>query len=98
MTSQSYNVNTMKALNEKTTVYLDPKIKKSVQYYALRDDSSLSAVINEKLIEYLEDMADIASLEEARISDDEYVPFEKLVDDLGLDFNEIRSKAQIERQ
>lgn len=88
----------MKSVNEKTTIYLDPKIKKSVQYYALRDDSSLSAVINEKLLEYLEDMADIAALEDARNSNDEYIPFEKLVEDLGLDFAEIRSKAQIERQ
>lgn len=88
----------MKTTNEKTTIYLDPKIKKSVQYYALRDARSLSGIINERLFEYLEDMADIAALEEARNSGDTYEPFEKFVDDLGLDFNEIRSKAQIERQ
>jgi len=88
----------MKTTNEKTTIYLDPKIKKSVQYYALRDARSLSAIINERLFEYLEDMADVAALKEARESSDVYEPFEKFVDDLGLDFDEIRSKAQIERQ
>ena len=44
--------------SEKTTIYLDPKVKKSVQYYALRDDSSLSKIINDRLSDYLEDMAD----------------------------------------
>ncbi len=88
----------MKTINEKTTIYLDPKIKKSVQHYALRDASSLSAIINERLFEYLEDMADVAALEEAHKSSDEYVSFEKLVNDLGLDFDEIRSKSQSERQ
>jgi predicted DNA-binding protein len=88
----------MKTINEKTTIYLDPKIKKSVQYYALRDARSLSAIINDRLIEYLEDMADISALEETRNSKDEYVPFEKFVQELGIDFDEIRSKAQIEHQ
>lgn len=88
----------MKTTNEKTTIYLDPKIKKSVQYYALRDDRSLSAIINERLFEYLEDMADTTALKEARDSNDIYEPFEKFVKDLGLDFDEIRSKAEVERQ
>jgi predicted DNA-binding protein len=88
----------MKTINEKTTIYLDPKVKKSVQYYALRNASSLSAIINERLFEYLEDMADISALEEARKSKDEYEPMEKFVSELGLDFDEIRSKAQIERK
>ncbi|MEI7674781.1 MAG: hypothetical protein WCI60_03540 [bacterium] len=88
----------MKVSNEKTTIYLDPKIKKSVQYYALRDDRSLSALINERLVEYLEDMADITALQDARNSKDEFVMFEKFVEDLGLNVDEIRSKAQVERQ
>jgi hypothetical protein len=88
----------MKVSNEKTTIYLDPKIKKSVQYYALRDDRSLSALINERLLEYLEDMADITALQDARNSKDEFVMFEKFVEDLGLNVDEIRSKAQVERQ
>ena len=63
----------MKTFNEKTTIYLNPKIKKSVQYYALRDASSLSAIINEKLFEYLEDMTDIVALEEARDDVEDFV-------------------------
>lgn len=85
---------TNKPTNEKTTIYLDPRIKKSVQYYALRDDSSLSQIINDRLYEYLEDMADIAALEEARNDGEEPIPFEQAVKELGLDLDEIQRKAQ----
>jgi hypothetical protein len=88
----------MNITNVKTTIYLDPKIKKSVQYYALRDSSSLSAIINNKLYEYLEDMADAVALENERNNDNDYISFENIVEDLGLDLNEIRNKAQAERQ
>lgn len=87
----------MKTINEKTTIYLNPKIKKSVQYYALRDASSLSAIINEKLFEYLEDMADGAALEEARNDGEDFVSIEEAIKELGLDINEVQSKAQKER-
>lgn len=87
----------MKTINEKTTIYLNPKIKKSVQYYALRDASSLSAIINEKLFEYLEDMADVAALDEARNNGEDFVSIEQVIKELGLDSDEVRSKAQNER-
>jgi len=88
----------MKRSNEKTTIYLDPKLKKSVQYYALRDDKSLSAIINEKLFEYLEDMADMAALNDARKTSDDFLSLQEVIEDLGLDINEIRSKTQVERK
>jgi predicted DNA-binding protein len=88
----------MKASNEKTTIYLNPKIKKSVQYYALRDSSSLSAIINEKLYEYLEDMADIAALEEARNNGEDMLSIEQVIKELGLDSDKVRSKAQKKRR
>ncbi|HUD06674.1 MAG TPA: DUF6290 family protein [Candidatus Saccharimonadales bacterium] len=88
----------MKSVNEKTTIYIDPRIKRSVQYYALRDARSLSAIINEKLFEYLEDMADIAAIKEARKEKDEFIPFEQAVKELGLNLDEIRSEAKAERK
>jgi hypothetical protein len=87
---------TTKSTNGRTTIYLDPKIKKSVQYYALRDDSSLSQIINDKLYEYLEDMSDLAEIE--RIKDEPTVAFEDVVKELGLDLNEIRRKTEKERR
>ncbi len=88
----------MKTTNEKTTIYLNPRIKKSVQHYALRDSRSLSEIINEKLFEYLEDMADRTALSKARKESDEFVTLDQMVHELGLDLNEIRGHAQTERQ
>ncbi len=88
----------MSKTRERTTVYLDPKIKKSVQYYALRDDSSLSEIINERLFEYLEDMADIAAIEEARKEPGDFIPLEQVVKELGFDIDEIRRHSEAERK
>ncbi len=85
---------TNKSQNEKTTIYLDPKVKKSVQYYALRDDSSLSKIINDKLYEYLEDMADIAALEEANNDNEMPIPLDQAIKELGFDINELHRRAQ----
>ena len=79
-----------KQANEKTTIYLDPKIKKSVQYYALRDNSSLSQIINDKLFAYLEDQADIAVLQE-RDKDAEFIPLEEVLEEFGLDEKDLQS-------
>ena len=88
----------MKISNEKTTVYLDPRVKKSVKYYAVRDERSLSDIINEKLFEYLEDMADLAALKEAKKDGEEFIPFEQVLSELGLDLDEIQTTAQAERK
>lgn len=82
--------------NEKTTIYLDPRVKKSVQYYALHDDKSMSEIINERLFAYLEDRADIMAADEARNDGEEAIPFKQAVKELGLDFNEIRRQAKAE--
>lgn len=80
--------------NEKTTIYLDPKIKKNVQHYAIQNNSSLSEIINKKLIEYLEDMIDSHEFEKAKLENkDGYIPIEQAIRELGLSVDEIRSKA-----
>lgn len=84
----------MSTSSEKTTIYLNPKIKKSVQYYALRDDSSLSKIINTKLEEYLEDMADIAALEKTKNTGETFISLEQAAKELGFDIDEIRNKAR----
>lgn len=84
--------------NEKTTIYLDPRIKKSVQYYALRDDSSLSQIINEKLFEYLEDQSDRAALETAQAEKGTLVSLGQVMKDLALDDHEIQHHIQAERR
>lgn len=84
--------------NQKTTIYLDPRIKKGVQYYALRDDSSLSRIINEKLFEYLEDQADRAAVENAQAEKGSFVSLEQVIKELALDDHEIQRQVQAERR
>lgn len=74
----------MSDTTEKTTIYLDPKVKKSVQYYALRDDSSLSQIINTQLEAYIEDMADIAVVAE-RMKNPEFVSWKEVKRQLKAD-------------
>jgi hypothetical protein len=83
------------ATSEKTTIYLDPKVKKGVQYYALRDDRSLSEIINEKLMDFLEDMVDLADVEAHK--DEPLLSFEEVVKDLGLNIDDVRREAAKER-
>jgi hypothetical protein len=85
-----------KSSNEKTTIYLDPKIKKSVRYYAVRDDKSMSEIINQKLFEYLEEQDDIATYREAKAeyeTDGKLHSLDGIIKELGLDINDIRYTA-----
>lgn len=53
---------------EKTTLYIDPLVKKSVKFYALRDDRSLSDIVHQQLIDCLEDQDDRAVYDKAKNS------------------------------
>ncbi|MBL8122031.1 hypothetical protein JNM87_04765 [Candidatus Saccharibacteria bacterium] len=87
---------TVNNASERTTVYLDPRVKRGVQYYALRDDSSLSKIINEKLIEYLEDESDRIAALDSLDDTTEPMSFSQAVKELGFDIHDIRDKAQAE--
>lgn len=74
----------MSDTTEKTTIYLDPQVKKGVQYYALRDNTSLSQIINTQLEEYIEDMTDVAEVAK-RMKHPEFVPWEEVKRQLKAD-------------
>ncbi len=82
--------------SEKTTIYLDPQVKRGVQYVALRDDSSLSKIINDRLIEYLEDEADTVAARAALEDHELSISFAQAAKELGFDIHDIRRKAQAE--
>ncbi len=81
----------MSTSNEKTTVYINPRVKKSVQYYALRDNRSLSDIINEKLVGFLEDMEDRVIVEE-RSHEAEYVPLSEVLSEFGVNEQAVRDR------
>ncbi len=53
----------MATLTERTTVYLNPYVKKYLQHEAVEQNKSISELINEQLAELLEDAEDIATIE-----------------------------------
>ena len=48
----------MSKLSEKTTIYLNPYVKKFLQHKAINEGRSISEVINDNLAEMLEDLED----------------------------------------
>ena len=49
----------MSKLSAKTTAYLDPKVKKFIQYKAISENTSVSDIINDYFEDMLEDLSDI---------------------------------------
>ena len=78
----------MSNLSEKTTIYLDPIVKKFLQHKAIAESRSLSDVINEQFADMLEDLHDIKEIENRR--GEQIVPFEKVLKDLGLTYDQLR--------
>lgn len=70
--------------NQKVTVYLEPKLRKTVKYYAVQQDKSFSDLVNEVLFEYIENQHDLALLRE-RQKDADYITLEELTDLLKKD-------------
>jgi hypothetical protein len=48
----------MSTLSEKTTLYLNPYVKKFIQHKAVNEGRSISDVVNEEFAELLQDLED----------------------------------------
>ncbi|HUD06940.1 MAG TPA: hypothetical protein VMR34_03575 [Candidatus Saccharimonadales bacterium] len=79
----------MSNLTEKTTIYLNPYVKKFIRHKAVAEDRSVSDVINEYFAEMLEDLDDIKEVERRR--DEPTVPFEEVLKDLGITYEQLRN-------
>lgn len=79
----------MSKLSEKTTVYLNPNVKKFIQHKAVAEGSSVSDIINEHFADMLEDLYDLKEVEKRR--DEPSVPFEEVLRDLGITYEQLRS-------
>lgn len=53
----------MATLTERTTVYLNPYVKKYLQHEAIEQNKSISELINDQLAELLEDAEDAATID-----------------------------------
>ena len=79
---------TMSQLNAKTTIYLDPSVKKFVQHKAVAEGRSVSEIINDYFADMMEDLEDIREIEKRR--NEPTVPFEKVLQELGLTYEDLR--------
>jgi hypothetical protein len=78
----------MSNLSDKTTVYLNPTVKKFLQHKAVAESRSVSEIINEEFADMLEDLEDLKEVEKRR--DEPSVPFEVVLKDLGLTYDDLR--------
>lgn len=72
----------MKTLSEKTTIYLNPYVKKFIKHKAVAENRSVSEIINDYFHDMLEDLDDIKTIRERR--GEETVSFDEVLRDLGL--------------
>ena len=79
----------MSNLSEKTTIYLEPSVKKFLQHKAVAESRSLSDLINEQFADMLEDLSDVQEVKKRR--GEQTVSFEKLLQELGLTYDQLRN-------
>jgi len=78
----------MSRLSEKTTVYLNPYVKKFIQHKAVAEGRSVSEIINDLFADMAEDLEDIKEIENRR--GEPAVPFEVVLQKLGLSYEQLR--------
>lgn len=79
----------MSNLSEKTTIYLNPNVKKFIRHKAVAEDRSVSDVINDQFAEMLEDLDDIKEIENRRTEPS--ISFEEVLRDLGINYEQLRN-------
>ncbi len=79
----------MSNLTEKTTVYLDPYVKKFIQHKAVAEGRSVSDIINDNFEDMLDDLEDITEVKKRRL--EPTASFEQVLQDLGLTYDDIRN-------
>lgn len=79
----------MSTTSEKTTIYLNPMVKKFIKHKAVEEDSSISEVINDYFADMLEDLDDIKDVEARR--GESTVSFDEVLGRAGLTYEDLRS-------
>jgi len=78
----------MTKLSERTTIYLNPYVKKFIQHKAVAESRSVSEVINDYFADMLEDLDDLKEINKRK--GEPTVPFEVVLRDLGLTYADLR--------
>ena len=78
----------MSNLTEKTTIYLNPYVKKFIQHKAIADNASISQTVNDYFADMAEDLDDVAVIKKRR--KEPTTTFENALANLGLDYEDLR--------
>ena len=76
-------------MNQKTTIYLDPNIKKFLQHKSVEEKRSMSEIINLHVADYFQDIEDNKQIQKRR--KEETLSFEEVLSKAGLTFDDLRS-------
>ena len=79
----------MSNLSAKTTIYLNPNVKRFIQHKAVAEGRSVSDIINDSFEDMLEDLEDIKEIEKRR--GEPSVSFDEVLKDLGLTYDDLQS-------
>jgi CRP-like cAMP-binding protein len=78
----------MSQTNEKTTIYLNPYVKKFIQHKAIEENTSISSIINDLFARKLSALNERAELSVRR--KEPTVPFDKVLAEMGLSYEDLR--------
>ena len=78
----------MSTTSEKTTIYLNPRVKKFIKHKAVEENSSVSEVINDYFADMLEDLDDVKLIENRR--KEGTTSFHDVLKDAGLTYENLR--------
>ncbi len=79
----------MSNLSDKTTIYLNPSVKRFLQHKAVTERRSVSEIINEEFADMLDDLDDLKEIDNRRNED--VVPFEAVLNELGLTYDDLQN-------
>ncbi len=78
----------MSQSNEKTTIYLNPYVKKYIQHKAVEENTSISSIINNMFAKKLSTLDEKAEL--AARHKEPTVAFDKVLAEMGLSYEDLR--------
>lgn len=77
----------MSQLNEKTTIYLNPYVKKYIQHKAIEENSSISSIINDIFAKKIAKLNLKTELAERR--NEPTMSFEAMLAEMGLSYDDL---------
>ena len=81
-------MNQLAISSQKTTLYLNPVVKKFLQHKAVTDNTSVSSLVNDYFADMVEDLDDIKTVQRRR--KEQTVTFEQSLVDLGLTYDDLQ--------